>query len=153
MIEELQYTPDRPTPVVPVQQFRTMDSRFFPTREAAELHQEEVETADWATKMLKAGYSVAEILEATGKTVPDLVLDLVTKDSKLVISHWQCCDGPGYKPRLFDIGMQSLYVHGHAGSWSGAYGNSVSLDSLVRYAKDPGSVLQEEPTKAEKCTS
>ena len=59
----------------------------------------------------------------------------VTKDTKLIISHWQCRDQPGYQPRHVDSdGM--VYVSGDAGSWSGPYGSKCSPQDVARYWLD-----------------
>lgn len=120
--------------------FRTTDGMDFNSRSSAEYHQEKIAIAHDANARLKRGESIAEILRANGRTVPDEVLERVNKDSKLVIEHWQCRDTPGYQPRFFEPGL-SIYVAGDAGAWSGSYGNTMSVDDLARYAKHRGSIL------------
>jgi len=39
------------------------------------------------------------------------------------------------------MGMYSMMVYGNAGSWSGPYGNVMSISDLVAYAKSPNAVL------------
>lgn len=120
--------------------YRTTDGKTFHGEGSAIGHQEDIEEAKKANVMLNSGESVGAILRALGRTVVDEILDRVTKDSKLVISHWQCRDTPGYQPRYFEPGM-IIYVGGDAGSWSGSYGNEMTTRDLARYAKDKRSIL------------
>jgi len=126
--------------ILEVTMFRTTDGKDFDSRSSAECHQKKIAIAEDANARLKRGESIAEILRANGKTVPDEILERVTKDSKLVIEHWQCRDTPGYQPQFFDPGL-SIYVAGDAGSWSGSYGNTMSLRDLARHANHRGSIL------------
>jgi hypothetical protein len=126
--------------ILEVAMFRTTDGKDFNSRSSAEYHQKKIAIAEDANARLKRGESIAEILRANGKTVPDEILERVTKDSKLVIDHWQCRDTPGYQPQFFEPGL-SIYVAGDAGSWSGSYGNTMSLLDLARYANHRGSIL------------
>ena len=126
--------------ILEVTVFRTTDGKDFNFRSSAEYHQKEIAIAEDANARLKRGESIAEILRANGKTVPDEILERVNKDSKLVIEHWQCRDTPGYQPRFFDPGL-SIYVAGDTGSWSGSYGNMMNLRDLAGYAKHRGSIL------------
>lgn len=95
-----------------------------------------------ANKLLEAGSNLYEVL-----TVMDLysqgtlndkreVLEQLTKNTELVISHWQCSEKPGYRVCYIDSDTGKFFVHGDAGSWSGAYGAPVGLDDLCRYAQD-----------------
>jgi hypothetical protein len=120
---------------------RTTDGKTFHGEASAIGHQEDIEEAKKGNTMLKSGESVGAILRALGKTVADEILDQVTKESKLVISHWQCRDTPGYQPRYFEPGLL-IYVGGDAGSWSGSYGNTITTRDLARYAEDSRSVLE-----------
>lgn len=123
-----------------VTRFETTDGKSHFSRASAEMRQEDIEQAKWANARLDEGWSVAKILKAVRRSVPDEILDQVTKDSKLVVSHWQCSDDPGYQPRYFKPGM-SIYVYGYAGSWSGSYGNTMSAADLARYAREKRSIL------------
>lgn len=133
-------TPLLASSILEVTMFRTTDGRDFNSRSSAEYHQEQIAIAHDANIRLKRGESIAEILRANGKTVSDEILERVTKDSKMVIEHWQCRDTPGYQPQSFEPGLL-IYVAGDAGSWSGSYGNTMSVDDLARYAKHRGSIL------------
>jgi len=121
--------------------FKTSDGSKFESIASANYHQMEIEKADRADKVLKNGGSIADSLRAAGSKVEiDPILEKVTKLSKLSIKHWQCKDEPGYSPMWFEQGMR-LMVGGNVGSWSGPYRNYVSIDDLIRYAKDPKSKL------------
>lgn len=62
-----------------------------------------------------------------------MVLMNITKDTGFVVSHWQCSDKPGYKPRALNHNIQVMLL-GDVGCWSGAYGDWVKLPDLLRYA-------------------
>lgn len=116
-------------------------------------HSEERFAAEWAqwlddldaaNAMLDAGSSLADALDRAEQTVyPYRVgetradretLALITRDTKLRISHWQCHDRPCYS--IGHIDNQGRVHAGGVGGWSGYYGNPVPVDDLVRYAKD-----------------
>ena len=122
--------------------WKTTDGRLHPHEPSARDHQLAMNRAQHASELFDSGMSVGECLRAVDypAEIPG-ILDSVTRESELVISHWQCQDTPGYKPIRFTLRM-SMDVYGHAGSWSGAYGGEVSLESLARYASDKRSVLQ-----------
>ena len=123
-----------------VTRFETTDGDSHFSRSSAEMFQKNIEEAKWASERLEEGWSVARILKGVGRNVPDEILDQVTKDSKLVVSHWQGCYEPGYQARDFKPGM-SIYVYGNAGSWSGSYGGTMSVADLARYALDKRTIL------------
>ncbi len=52
----------------------------------------------------------------------------ITKDNCFVIPHWQCCNKPAYTIVAIEDGG-FLNARGK-GSWSGYYGNVISLDKL-----------------------
>ena len=122
--------------LIQVQCWKAEDGKLFESRSSAEFHQKSLDDAKAANEMLDRGESVGAALKAVqypGEIDP--VLYRVTKQTKLVISHWQCQDTPGYQPVRFERGL-SLWVGGHAGAWSGPYSSSVSIRDLARYAKD-----------------
>lgn len=121
--------------------WKTEDGKLFEHEASAVNHQQTLDMAKVANKVLEDGGSVADALRAANAIGEiDPVLERVTKDAKLVISHWQCSDKPGYQPHYFERGL-SMYVGGDVGAWSGPYGSSVSLRDLVRYAKDDRTVF------------
>ena len=64
-----------------------------------------------------------------------VIMTKITKDTGLVVSHWQCSDKPVYKPcGLNHAGQVRLW--GDAGRCSGSYGNWVDLADLLRYARN-----------------
>ena len=132
--------PDCSALVKEVTRFETTDGKSHFSRASAEIRQEDIEQAKWANERLEEGWSVAKILKALGRGIPDEILSQVTKDSKLVVRHWQCRDEPGYQPRYFEPGM-CIYVYGNAGSWSGSYGNTMSIADLARHAREKRSIL------------
>lgn len=133
-------SPDCSTLVKEVMRFETTDGKLHFSRASAEMRQEDIEQAKWASERLEEGWSIAKIFKAVGRSIPDEILNQVTKDSKLVVSHWQCRDEPGYQPRYFKPGM-SIYAYGNAGSWLGPYGDTMTVADLVRYARNKRSIL------------
>jgi hypothetical protein len=127
--------------IVDVMRYQTTDGESHSTKSSAAYHQKEIALTDHANARLEAGDTIADILRAVGKSVPDPILEKVTKDSKLAIPHWQCRDEAGYTPRRFEHGAWTVYVYGRAGSWSGGYGNTMSVQDLARYATDRKSIL------------
>lgn len=124
------------TRIKTVTRWTTSDGKDHCSLSAAEYHAGQMDKAAKANSVLELGGSVADALRAAEWTyasaVPE-VLERVTKESKLVIEHWQCRDTPGYQVRYF-TSERDLYVHGNAGCWSGSYGSRVSLADLARYA-------------------
>lgn len=124
------------TKIQTVTRWVTSDGKDHCSLSAAEYHAGQMDKAAKANAVLESGGSVADALRAAEWTyaspVPE-VLDRVTKESKLVIEHWQCRDTPGYQVCYF-TSARDLYVHGNVGCWSGGYGSHVSLADLARYA-------------------
>jgi len=118
-----------------VTRYQTPDGDLHRTPEIAEYCLFESDMLGTCNDMLNAGKSIADILRHADRKVPDEILEYVTKDTKLVISYWQCQDTAGYQPCRFLKGLVGMFVYGNAGCWSGPYGNDVKLSDLVRYAK------------------
>jgi hypothetical protein len=66
----------------------------------------------------------------------------ITKESCFIIEHWQCCDKPAYQIKSIDNGW--LNIRG-CGSWSGYYGNLMSVDHLSRFKPHPKEELFIDP--------
>jgi len=131
------YTPER------VECWRTQDGKLFQNRSSANHHQEEIDDVKVANAVLTRGGSVADALRAAdylGTIFP--VFERITKDTQLVISHWQCRDTPGYKQVRFELGLY-MFVFGDAGSWSGPYGNQISLTELSQFAHHKDTIFSE----------
>jgi len=82
-----------------------------------------------ANSLLKAGYPLESIEYwcRFGWKLKDEQKS-ITQDNCFIIFHWQCCDKPAYQIRSIDENG-SLFLSG-CGSWSGYYGNAVSIDRL-----------------------
>lgn len=131
-----------------VTRYKAVDGREF-SDERSCLHWELwLEDLTAANALLDAGESVWAALcranarcgydwAAVCRDLYEPVLSVVTKDTKLVIRHWQCKDAPGYQVRHIQADGD-LFVFGDAGSWSGPYGNAMSARDLIRYAQDSG---------------
>lgn len=132
-----------------VDRYRTTDGKEFWSLDEATRYQVSVNAANKATEQLCEGMSIAEILRRTDYPgEPDAILEQVTKDSKLVISHWQCRDTPEYKViRVLPGG--SVYCWGGVGAWCNSYGGAVTIANLVRYAKDKHSLLTPKRNESE----
>lgn len=124
-----------------VTRWRTRDGEEFGSFGSAERHAEVLHLVDKANEVLEEGGSVADafrILERYGEIDP--ILEQVTKDTELVISHWQCRDTPGYQVQRINSDL-SIRVFGDAGSWNGPYGDDVLIEDLARYAKYKGTIF------------
>ena len=124
-----------------VVRFRTTDGKLYTTKQEATSHQNAIQQAEEATKQLRDGLAVAQILHNVGYVGEiDPILENVTKNSRFVISYWQCCVEAVYSPVLFHTGM-SVYVEGDSSQWGGEYGNKMSIEEMVGYAKHQNSIL------------
>lgn len=131
----------QPSEVRKITKWETSDGKEHYSIEAAQRHALQIVRTDSANAVLTSGGSVADALRAMGWTgTIDPVLEKVTGATKLVISYWQCRDTPGYQVREFRPNG-SLWVWGDAGSWSGSYGNEVTIYDLVRYAEDERTIF------------
>jgi hypothetical protein len=116
----------------------TSDGRVHDSERAAIVHENRVDQVAEFNRLFDAGSSFTTAMDATGQIVFDAdreVLSLLTRDSLLLIPHWQCRDAqPGYKLVRQTID-EGFFVHGYAGSWSGAFGQCVSYVDLVAYVR------------------
>lgn len=122
------------TKITTVTKWQTSDGTEHYSLESAQYFARQMDAARRANAVLDSGGSVADALRAgdwSGE-IP-AVLERVTKETKLVVEHWQCCSGPGYQV-LRVRNDWNLHVWGNAGSWSGSYGGKVSVADLARYA-------------------
>jgi len=122
---------------IKIECWKAEDGKIFEQEDRAINYQKVIEQTRRANKVFENGVSVAEAMRIAGYEYEiDPMLEHITKNTKLVISHWQCRDEPGYMPQYFEDGLCSMFVYGYAGSWSGAYGNSVKLNDLIMYANN-----------------
>lgn len=84
--------------------------------------------------MLDKGYTLQEIQDSCNiwYSIPEHLRN-VNKDNCFTISWWQCCDKPAYQ-------IDYIYMDGKVrvygcGSWSGYYGDELSLSD--NNLKDP----------------
>jgi hypothetical protein len=91
---------------------------------------------NYANSLLREGHSLSRINYVCGfgwkltKEQED-----ITQDNCFIVSHWQCCEKPAYK--IVDISSNGILELRGKGSWSGYYGNSVSIDRLPKpYPKE-----------------
>lgn len=120
--------------------YRTTDGKVHLLLSVAEDWQERLNGSVISNRLFYAGSSLGESLRFSGllsSEVSDRMpeLDEITRDTKLIISHWQCRDTPGYQPIRVTAGG-SVFVHGDAGSWSGPYGNLCALHEVAKYWVD-----------------
>ena len=126
-----------------VERWATSDGKEHPSEQWANEWESRIDAAAQATELLESGASIACCLQAMDYLPKiDPILERVTKDTQLVISHWQCCDTPGYKVQRF-LPDGRVVVYGDAGSWSGPYGGDVTIADLTYYAKARGTLLAE----------
>lgn len=112
-----------------------LDESRHRTREFAEHRNEQLANAERANELLASGATVHACIKAWGYAInPHPIFKLMTRETKLIISWWQCRDEPGYRVEHFDL--KGMFVGGDAGSWSGPYGSYVTVADLERYARD-----------------
>lgn len=81
-----------------------------------------------ANEMFDEGYTLQEINNSCNiwYHIPDYLKN-VNKDNCFTISYWQCCDKPAYQ--IVYIYMDGKVRVWGCGSWSGYYGDVLSLNS------------------------
>ena len=126
-----------------VVKYKAIDGALFDDEDLCVRHERWIEDLEVANEMLESGATVwSALVRANARAAYDWAkvcgpsyeepLSKLTKDTKLTISHWQSQDTPGYSPvRITKRG--DVFVFGDAGSWSGPYGDNVSLKDLCRY--------------------
>lgn len=126
-----------------VTRYETSDGKVHRSECAATEWQRAIVAARLATAALEQGEFLADAIalyyrEAYGRDAPaEYIARLagVTHRSQLVISYWQCRDTAGYRPRRINPDG-SIWVYGDAGSWSGPYGNDMTVRELADYVED-----------------
>lgn len=141
-----------------VTRYQAEDGALFRNEEQCREHEAQCLRTEGANALLQGGSSLAHVLDhyrgrgilSDWLTAEDCAdLKEITKDTALVISHWQCRDEPGYRVIRIELNGQ-LFVHGHAGSWSGPYGSKVNLSDLLRHYRDTKRALaQKQEGKAD----
>jgi hypothetical protein len=114
--------------------FQTSDRQLFTNHGSAESWQRRLDGAARATTLLRQGASLLAAMVEGGLCKAEHYPELaeVYAETKLIISHWQCRDEAGYQP--VNVNADGLiFVHGHAGAWSGPYGADCSPSEVVRY--------------------
>jgi hypothetical protein len=123
--------------------YESYDGRRF-IREADCLeYEQQMQDAKAANEMLRSGATLMAVLTRANQKRPswdrNLILEdramltRMTKDTGIVVEHWQCRKTSGYK--VCEIGHTGcLYLHGDAGA--GDYGGWLSMKDFLRYAKD-----------------
>jgi hypothetical protein len=125
-----------------IDMWRAPDGRTFSTEQSCLEYEQQVADADAANAALEGGASLLAVLQLANRSrswwraddADAALLSSMTKDTALVVRHWQCSDKPGYKFCRVDYEGR-IRLYGDAGSWSGSYGNWVSLEDFIRYAR------------------
>lgn len=121
------------------------DGKQFSKQDYCQEYEQFCECVNAANEMLENGATLYAVLAKANEmhswwadnigTEEKVMLMRMNKDSKLAVPHWQCRSQPGYKfCRLNNDG--TIFLFGDAGSWSGSYGNNVSVREFCGYAKD-----------------
>lgn len=131
-----------------ITKWRTSDGEEHGSKESAQYHALRIESVAKANAVLDGGGTVADALRAGGWNGSDidLIFERVTKATKLIISHWQCRDTPGYQVQHITSHWK-VFVWGDAGSWTGPYGNQMTFNDLARYASNT-EILFASPNKS-----
>ena len=133
-----------------VVEYEADDGKRFPSKQLCSEYEEECKNIKEANSMLEQGSSLFDVMGMVNKTYPNWItilsedqielLKKITKDSQFVVSYWQCRGNPGYKVCAI-VNSKAILLFGDVGSWSGPYGNWISLSELLRYAKHPGNIF------------
>jgi hypothetical protein len=126
-----------------VTMYEAEDGKQFRDEAQCLEYEQQCEDARAANDMLENGATLMAALTRANQTRPwwdsgltledKVILMKTTKATGFVVRHWQCSEKPGYKVWQIDT-YGRLYLFGDSGSWSGTYGNWVSLQDLLRYA-------------------
>lgn len=119
-------------------------SKFYSENQCIEYEKQCADVIE-ANTMLANGSSLLDVLKHANRSWTDWgkslsqedreILSKITTDTGFSVRHWQCRAEPGYKPRAVNVSGQ-IWLFGDAGSWSGSYGNWVSLTDLFCYYRD-----------------
>lgn len=123
-----------------VTMYEADDGKQFSSEAQCLEYEQQCEDARAASEMLQNGATLMAALTranqtrpwwASGLTLEDKVFLMnATKETGIVVRHWQCSDTPCYKVRqIGNYGRVHLF-----GDWGGPYGNWVHLLDLLRYA-------------------
>lgn len=118
-----------------VTKYQADDGREFSSERLCLEHERRCGLANDATNAFEAGATLRDAYAIFGREPhqSEAAFAFITKETKLTISHWQCCDRPVYSVQHFDADGR-VWVAGNGG-WSGWYGAWVWPDDLVRYAE------------------
>jgi hypothetical protein len=116
--------------------YEAENGALFRTEAECMEHERRCAAVEVATEMISRGAPLSEVLVHAGVLAPDDArvkkLEGITKDTRLIIPHWQCSERRGYGP--VRVGLDGrIYLHGDAGAWSGPYGAWIGLAELIRY--------------------
>lgn len=128
-----------------VTMYEAQDGKLFRNESLClEYEQRCIDLVD-ANDRLHNGATLMDVLTKANHTRPWLYRHLslkdkeflitATKDTGIVVRHWQGSDRPGYKPYQINDSGQIL-LHGDVGAWDGPYGNWVELKDLLLYAQE-----------------
>lgn len=127
--------------------YKTKDTRFFDSESEAIEHEQFLDDLEAANSLVQNGANILDCLlrayrskiymfDAMNLDCRDkVILIKCTKDTGLIIRHWQCSKKPGYTvQRIQESGY--LLVGGDAVSCSGPYYSEISVNDYLRYYKD-----------------
>jgi len=114
--------------------YSDITGKKYSTRESAEYDEELYLKIEKANERFQNGENLYDVLKDLGVARYRLhkILKKINRDTKLKIPHWQCRNTPGYQVIKINPDL-TIFVHGDAGSWSGPYGENVTIEDLVRY--------------------
>lgn len=115
------------------------DGEKFYTESECLRHETALTNQGKANEMLREGRNLYNVMVQLNKDnnwwsvseEEEKVLKSVTKDTKLIIQHWQCHEKPSYSPTEVSLGGRIYF--GGVGGWSGYYGNWIESSDLVSY--------------------
>jgi hypothetical protein len=139
-----------------VTMYEALDGNQFYTEHQCIEYEEVCENVRAANTMLAGGATVMAALNRCNQTRPGwdsnlsaddkIVLMSVTKNTKLIVEHWQCFKEPIYSPIEIDrygrIKLWGKSDRRNASSYASSYGNFVHLSDVIRYARHTHSKLK-----------
>jgi len=126
--------------------YEAVDGKLFDNEKDCLGHELQLEDLRKANQLLQDGVNLLNVLTVASQndTLSSVhylssedkeILKSMTTESGVTVEHWQCSCKPGYKVTLIYHGGCHVLLYGDAGSWTGSYGNKITVKDLLYYVK------------------
>lgn len=115
-----------------IQRWLCDDGSEFPTEKEATAWEKRLADVLRANEALKQGVSVYEVLTIAGHPQPPESLRQMTKETGLIIPHWQGSDEPAYSVQGVNKNL-SLIISGQPKICVAAYGKDLSARAVAGF--------------------